>query len=136
MLFWGPVTNPSIRRTSRTSSRWSSTRKVEIQIILSYLIVLFFWVHGSIIQTIQKWKRFYLKFLASKFQNISIGNFKIPEVLVCLRVILISGGSKLLHCLNFNKILQQLQSHFKTLYVDVYFVDLLLILKVNKEYCL
>ena len=39
--------------------------------------ILFLCVQGSIIQTIYRWKRSDIKFLlASKFQNISIGNFK------------------------------------------------------------
>ena len=53
-----------------------STKSTQFNIILSYLIVMYFWVQGSIIQTIYKSKRSYLIYLASKFLNISIGNFK------------------------------------------------------------
>ena len=63
------------QETSRTSSRWSSSKS---NIILSYLIVLFFF--GSGFQNpnyleINK-KDLIPKFLAQMIQNISIGNLK------------------------------------------------------------
>ena len=46
-------------------------------IILSYLIVLFFWVQVSIIQTIQKLEKIYPKFLAPMIQTVKwkLSNF-------------------------------------------------------------
>ena len=84
-----------------TSSSCSSIRKVKIQFnIIIYLIVLYFWVQGSIIQNYLEILKLLFRFLASKFQNISTGNFK-TSWSSCYLLLLISKGFEL--CLKLLK---------------------------------
>ena len=63
---------PTTKKTSRTSSKWSSTRKVEIKIQYHIILSVFFSPGFYNPNYLDIKKKIYFKIL----QNISIGNFQ------------------------------------------------------------
>ena len=85
-------------------------------IILSYLIVLFFWVQVSIIQTIQKLEKIYPKFLTPMIQTVKwkLSNFLKFFFLFILH--LLCSKNHLSVCLSANKINVFIMFHLVCLY--------------------